>query len=145
MEQNQNRNCYRDIFDSIFSLICRSSVFQIISWNWKDWSNQKVEAKKVFWHAILHLCNALHNFFIKIGSNWCFFKIFSEIESTWLINSSKEETILPRDCICATFCWSFWSTSKVRAYAMSKKWHHSWLYYTALWLDCQKQPPEVFF
>ena len=31
-----------------------SSVFQIISWNWKHLINCKAQVKKVFWHMILH-------------------------------------------------------------------------------------------
>ena len=48
--------------------------------------------RTVFWHMILHsyFCNVLCKFFIKIESN-CFSKTFSEIESTWPLNSSKEE------------------------------------------------------
>ena len=36
-------------------------------------------------------------FFIKIESNSRFSKTYSEIESTWPINSSKEEIVLLRD------------------------------------------------
>ena len=43
----------------------------------------KVQGKKVFWHVILHsyLCNALRKFFVKVESNWCFSKIYSEIKA----------------------------------------------------------------
>ena len=49
-----------------------SSVFHLISWNWKHLINHKVQAKKLFWHMILHsyLCNALCKFFIEIESNY---------------------------------------------------------------------------
>ena len=59
----------------------------------------KVQGKKVFWHVILHsyLCNALRKFFVKVESNWCFSKIYSEIKSTWPINSRKEEIVLSCD------------------------------------------------
>ena len=48
---------------------------------------------------ILHssLFNDLCKFSIKIGSNYCFSKTYSEIESTWSINSSKEESFLSHD------------------------------------------------
>ena len=80
-----------------FSPSC--SLFQIIPRNWKHLNNRKVQGKKVFWHVILHsyLCNALCKVFIKIESNWCFSKTYSEIESTWPINSRKEEIVLSRD------------------------------------------------
>ena len=61
----------------------------------------KVQGKKVFWfwHVMLHsyLCNALCKFFIKVDSNWCFSKIYSEIKSTWPTNSRKEKIVLSRD------------------------------------------------
>ena len=43
------------------------------------------------------LFNDLCKFSIKIESNYCFSKTYSEIESTWSINSSKEESLLSRD------------------------------------------------
>ena len=55
-----------------------------------------VQGKKVFWHVILQSC-ALFKFFIIIESNQLFSKTYSEIEGTWLIDSSKEETFLSRD------------------------------------------------
>ena len=52
-----------------------------------------------FWHVMLdnYLCNSLCKFFVKIESNWCFSKTYSEIESTWPVKSSKEEIIWSRD------------------------------------------------
>ena len=82
-----------------------SSAFQIIPWNWKILINRKVQENKVFWHIILH--SSLRSaFFIKIESN-CFSKTYSEIESTWSINSSKEEIVLSRDIkyyLCNVSC-----------------------------------------
>ena len=48
---------------------------------------------------ILHsyLCNTVSRFFIKIERTQCFSTTYSEIESTWSINSSKEEIILSHD------------------------------------------------
>ena len=39
-----------------------SSIFWIVYWNWKHLINLKAQAKKVFWHMILHsyLCNDLY-------------------------------------------------------------------------------------
>ena len=76
-----------------------SSIFQIITRNWKHLTNCKVQGKKVLWHVILHsyLCSALCRFFIENESNWCFSKTYSEIKSTWPINSRKEEIVLSRD------------------------------------------------
>ena len=73
------------------------SVFQIR--NWKHLINRKVQEKKAFWHVISHryLCNALCKVFIKIESNWYFSKTYSKIESTWPINSRKQEIFLSRD------------------------------------------------
>ena len=67
----QSRNFHCHVFSAIFFLMWHSSVFQIITWNWKHLINRKVQGKKVFWHVILHsyLCNALCKFFIKIESN----------------------------------------------------------------------------
>ena len=78
--------------------------------------------RTVFWHMILHssYCNVLCKFFIKIESN-CFSKTFSEIESTWPLNSSKEEIF------CPTFHESFWSKLKAH-WGMAKNRHPSWLY-----------------
>ena len=61
----------------MFLLTQHSYIFQIISWNWKHLIKRKIEAKKIFWHVILHsyLCNGLCVFFIKIESN-CFPKPF---------------------------------------------------------------------
>ena len=79
-------------FTAIFLLTQHFSVFQIISRNWKHLINDEVQAKKVFWNVILHssLCNASCKFFIKIESNQCFCKTYSE--------SSKKEIVLLRDC-----------------------------------------------
>ena len=86
MEQNQNRDFSRHIFNSIFSLTRHSSVFQIISWNWKHLTNHKVQAKKVFWHVMLHsyLRNALCKFLIKM-----FFQIIFW-NRKHVINKSKQ-------------------------------------------------------
>ena len=64
------------------------------------WPTAKCRGRKfVFWHVILHsyLCNALFKFFIKIKSNQCSSKTYSEIKSTWRVKSSKEEIVLSRD------------------------------------------------
>ena len=98
MEENQNRDFYRHVFNVIFLLTQHCSVFQIIPFNWMHLANRKVQGKKVFWHAILHsyLRNALCKFFIKIESNF-FSETYSEIESTWPIYSSKEEIVFSHD------------------------------------------------
>ena len=129
-EQNQNWDFHHHIFNPIFLLTQSSSVFQIIHWNRKHLTNCQVQRKKVFWHVILHrhLCNALCKFFIKIWSK-CFSRTYSEIKSTWLINSSKEEIALSKyRIICAAFRGSFWSKSKAHGSTKSKKRHPSWLY-----------------
>ena len=68
-------------------------------WNWKHLTNSKVEGKYVFWHVILisYLCNTLCKFFIEIKSNSCICKTYSEFESLWPTNSSKEKIVLSRD------------------------------------------------
>ena len=38
----------------MFLLKRYSSVFQIISWNWKHLINRKMQAKKVFWHVVIY-------------------------------------------------------------------------------------------
>ena len=43
------------------------------------------------------MCNALCKLFLKVGSNHCFSKTYSETENTWPINSSKQEIILSHD------------------------------------------------
>ena len=67
---NQNRiGIFTAIFlIQYFLLTWYSSVFQIIAWNWKHLIKRKVQAKKVFWHVVLHsyLCNALCNFLSKL-------------------------------------------------------------------------------
>ena len=79
-------------------LLMQYFFFQIIPWYWKHLTNCKVQGKKFFWHMILHsyLCHTLCNFLIKIKSNSCFSKTYSEIERMWSINSSKE-IVLSRD------------------------------------------------
>ena len=80
-----------------FSPSC--SVFQTIPWNWKHLTNRKVQRKKIFWHVILHSkCATLCvSFSSKSKVIKCFSKTYSEIKSTWSINSSKEELVLSRD------------------------------------------------
>ena len=95
-EQNLYQNFNYHIFNSVFLLTQHSSVSQILSWNWKHLINWKC---RLLTHQILHsyLCNALCKIFIKVGSHYCFSKIYSEIESMGLINSSNGENILSCD------------------------------------------------
>ena len=55
----------------------------------KAHNKSKMQAKKVFWHVILHsyLCNVLCKLFIKIESN-CFSKTYREMEGFY--DQSKE-------------------------------------------------------
>ena len=109
MEENQN---------------WRSSIFQILFWDWKHLINLKVQLNKLFWHVILHsyLCNTLGKFFTKIESNQCFFTTYSEIKSTWSINSSKEEIVLSSDIkeLSVQRYVSFWSKLKASGGEISK-------------------------
>ena len=136
MEQNQNRNFYDHIFNSIFLLIRHSSVFQIISWNWKHLTKRKVQAKKVLWQLILHnQCATLCVSFSE--SNKCFSNSYCEIASTWLINSSKIEIVLSGDSkelFVQSVCVNFWSKSKARGGAKSKNRHPTWICCTVVGL-----------
>ena len=55
MEQNQNRGFHRHVFNAIFLLTHRSSVFQIIPWDWKHLTNHKMQGKTFFdtWYYIV--------------------------------------------------------------------------------------------
>ena len=115
MEQNQNQNFYRYIFNLIFLLTQHSLFFQIISWNF------------------------LSRFFIKIESAQCFSKTYSEIESTWSINSSKEEIVFSRDTVvknylCNVLC-KFLIKMEAHGGVKSKNKHPNWLYCTVVELS----------
>ena len=93
-------------FNSIF---LRSSIFQIIFWNWKVLINCIIQATKVFWHLILHsyLCNVLYKFSSKLKATDILSKIYSEIEIRWSIKTSKEKLscyMIVKNYLCNILC-----------------------------------------
>ena len=62
-------------------------------------STAKCRGRKSFdtWYHVVTCATLCPSFFTKIGSNSCFSKTYSEIESTWPINWSKQEIVLYRD------------------------------------------------
>ena len=85
MEQNQIR-----IFTVIFLIQCfaYTAFFHFTNriLKMKTLDKLQMQSNKVFWHVILrsYLCNTLCKFLFKI-------------ESTWLINSNKQEVVLSHD------------------------------------------------
>ena len=94
MEQNQNRDFSRHTFNSIFSLTRHSSVFKSYLEIERTWPTTKCRRRNSFdtWYYIV-ICATLCVSF----SSKCFSKSYSEIESTWSINPSKEEIVWSHD------------------------------------------------
>ena len=91
MEQNQNRNFYRYIFNSIFLLTRHSSVFQIMFWNWNTWSTAKCRIKNSFdtWCYLVICATFCARFSSKSKA--------TNVEGTWSIKWSNEDILLSRD------------------------------------------------
>ena len=125
----------------LFLLTLHSSVFQIISWNWKQLINHKVQAKKkVFWHMILHsyLYKALCKFSLKSKATNVFPKHI--LKSKARDKSIQERKKLFCHVIVKNYLFNVLCNLLMK---FESTWRHKM--WTALWQDCQKQPPEVFY
>ena len=68
---------------------------------------------------------------------WCFSKIYSAIESTWSISSSKEETfshVIVKHFLCSVL-FTFLIKTEACGSTKSKNRHPSWLYCTVVGLS----------
>ena len=110
-----------------------SSIFQIMSWNWKH-----LIKRKVFWHLILHsyLCNALYKFLITIEKSLCFSKAYSEIESTRSINWDME---FYDSCKQKWFCQVNYLYNVNRKHVEARnQWTNTSAAFTVLWCSIKK-------
>ena len=93
------------------------------------------------------MCNDLCKFFIKIESN-CFSKTYSEIESMWSINSSKEEIVLSRDSkelFVQRFVKFFNKIESTWRRKIKEQAPQLTLLHRGAVLYCQKQPLQVLY
>ena len=91
-------------------LIRHSSIFQIISWNWKHLIKRTVQAKEVFWHVILisYLCKALCMFFVKIESP-VFPKHILEFEALYQSIQTRKKLfcrMIVKNYLCNVLCYT---------------------------------------
>ena len=116
----------------------------VLSWNWKHLINRKVQAKKVFWHIILHdcLCNALCKFFIKIKATNVFPKYILKSKARGQSIQVRKKllcNVIIKNHLCNILC---------KFLIKMEVWNQRTdtpANFTVIWSGCQKQPPEVFY
>ena len=101
------------------------------------WPTSKYRERKSFgtWYYVVNSATLCVNFSSKSKTINVFPK-HSQIKSTWPIDSSKADIVLPCDSkeLFVECFVSFWSKSKARGGAKSKNRHSSWLYCTVVGL-----------
>ena len=114
-------------------------LFQIISWNWKHLINFKAQAKKVFWHMMLHtcLCNALCRFSSKLKATNFFPKHILKLKAHDQSIQARKKLfcrVIVNNYLCNVLC-KFLIKMEARGGAKSKNRHPSWLYCTVVGLS----------
>ena len=142
MEQNQNRNFHRHIFNLIFLLTRHSKVLQIMSWNWPT---AKCRRRKFCDTSYYIICAKLRvSFSSKLKATNVFPKhILKGKARDKLIRARKKLLyhVIVKTYLCNVLC-KFLTNFEI---TWRNEWTNTPFDFTVLWKDCQKQPPEVFY
>ena len=142
MEQNQNRNFHRHIFNLIFLLTRHSKVLQIMSWNWPT---AKCRRRKFCDTSYYIICAKLRvSFSSKLKATNVFPKhILKGKARDKLIRARKKLLyhVIVKTYLCNVLC-KFLTNFEI---TWRNEWTNTPFDFTVLWKDCQKQPPVVFY